>query len=210
MTDSIIDQAWLFLCRNCRADMQFAEHIRDLKYIIAPDGSLVAPVMESMILAIDAVLHVPETCIDAMEVQVSLDPFDEHGEDAGLADRWRFFHGDPPDTRWARLVIDAARYAGMVIDGEVLSRPNPLHAAEAGLCRLVNAEHVDRLRALGMRHGDLEIAEPIMVGIDPGGISLRAAFGILYVESPEPMTTEERARTVLLAMLEEHEGPADG
>src|SRR5688572_2319457 len=171
--NSIIDRAWGFLRGNTRADLRFDEHIRPVKYVIAADGRLAAPVMVAMLQAMDGVLFVPEFVEDAMELQVTFFQFEERGPDAAVADRWRIYHGEPDDVRWAYLKIDAARFSGMVIDGDVLQRPNPLAADEARLCKELNRQP-DVLRTLCERYGTMRVEQPVMVGIDPNGIDLRA------------------------------------
>jgi hypothetical protein len=190
MQDPTVAAAHAFLRAHTTAELRFDEHLRPLHYVIAPDGRPVAPVMVAMIESMDTVLYVPECTEDAMECSVTLLPFDEAGPEGHLCDRWRIHHGEPPDVRWAVLSIDAARYHGMIIDGEALMTPNPLAADEAALCRWVNRERTGELRAAARRVTGVDVPEPKLVAVDPGGLDVRARFGILRVPLPASGATE--------------------
>jgi hypothetical protein len=201
-TDTTVDEAYAFLRAHTTADLRFDEHIRPIKYVLAPDGRMVAPAMVAMLQTFDTVLFVPEMVEDAMEIQVTLQEFDEHGPEGRLADRWRIHHGDPPDVHWAFLDPDAARYAGHVIDGEALRRENPLAPDEPALCRVMNAERTDDLRRLCLHHAHLEVAEPVMVAIDPLGLDVRGRFDVIRIPAPAPMPDADTARARLAEMIE--------
>src|SRR4051794_25044944 len=115
MSDASIENAYAFLRRHTRGELRFDEHLRPLKFVIVPDGRLVAPAMVAMLQSVDTVLFVPACAENAMEIQVTLEPFEERGPDAASADRWRIYHGEPDDVRWAYLSIDAARFEDLVI-----------------------------------------------------------------------------------------------
>src|SRR5690606_7891674 len=101
-----------------------------------------------MLRSFDVVLFIPSYEEGAMEVQVTLEEFEERGSQGAAADRWRIYHGEPQDVRWAFTQIDAARFGGMVIDGLALMRVNPLAKDESRICKHMNQEHVDDLRRL--------------------------------------------------------------
>jgi hypothetical protein len=202
MSDAIVDAAHAFLRAHSTGELRFDEHLRPIKYVIAPTGRLVAPVMVAMLQSVDTVLFVPQCAEGSMEVQVTLDQFDEHSRDGALADRWRIHHGDPPDVNWAFFDIDAARHEGVVIDGEALLRANPLAAGEPGLCREMNSDHADDLRRLCRHYAHINVEEPVMVAVDPLGIDVRGMFDVIRVPAVEPMPTAADARRVLHAMAE--------
>jgi hypothetical protein len=203
MTDanSVIDKAWAFLRGHTRGDLRFEEHLRPIKYVIAPDGRPAAPVMVAMLQAMDGVLFVPEFVDEAMELQVTILQFEERGADGAVADRWRIYHGEPDDVRWAYLQIDAARFNAMVIDGDALQKPNPLAKDEARICRELN-QKTDMLKTLCERHGTMRVEQPVMVGIDPLGIDLRARFDVVRVTSVKPMRNADEAVNILTQMAE--------
>src|SRR5262245_20453476 len=193
MPDEIVDHAYSFLRGHSTGDLRFDEHLRPLKYVIGPDGRLIAPVMVAMLQAVDVVLFVPELQDDAMEVQVTMQQFQERGDDGAAADRWRIYHGEPQDVHWAFLTIDAARFGTNVIDGSALTRSNPLAQDEARLCRVMNQEHIDDLRGLCAHYGSMEVEQPVMVGIDPLGIDVRALFDVVRVPATQPMPNADAA-----------------
>jgi len=175
-----------------------------MKYVIAPDGRLVAPVMVAMLQTADTVLFVPEYRNDGamMELQVTMLPFEERGSDAADADRWRIHHGEPPDTRWAHLLIDAARHGEVVIDGEALMQRNPLADEEAALCKWVNAEHEPELRRMCATLGGMPVESPRLASVDPLGLNVRARFDVVRIASPERMDNAGKARLVMQNMME--------
>jgi hypothetical protein len=198
-SNSVVDQAWAYLRSHTRGDLRFEEHLRPIKYVIAPDGRPTAPVMVAMLQALDGVLFVPQYVDDAMELQVTITQFEERGADGAVADRWRIYHGEPDDVRWAYFKIDAARFNSMVIDGDALQRPNPLAGDESQLCRHMNQD-VDMLRRLCKQYGTMQVEQPVMVGIDPLGIDLRARFDVVRVPANKPMRNAQEAIAVLTAM----------
>lgn len=202
MPEPVIQLAHAFLRAHSRGDLRFDENTRPLKYIVAPDGTVIAPVMEAMLRSVDLVLFVPADEDDAMEVMVTPERFEESGSDGSLADRWRIYHGEPEDVRWARLHIDAARFEGHIIDGEALTIPSPLASAEPALCKWLNQEHAATLPALCKQFGDAEAEKPVIVGVDDHGLDARRAFDVVRIVAPEPMSTEEDARRVVEAMIE--------
>ncbi len=202
MSDAIVEEAYAFLRAHSTADLQFGEHFRPIKYVISPQGRLIAPVMVAMLQCDDIVLFIPETVDEAMVLQVTLEEFDEHGADGALSDRWRIHHGDPPDVNWTFMEIDATRHSGMVIDGDALIRPNALAAEEAALCRQMNREHADDLRVLCGHYTNFNIEKPVMVAADPLGIDVRGRFEVHRIVAAEPMKGADEARRVLFAMSE--------
>ncbi len=177
---AVADDAWAFLRSNSTGSLQFGQHLRDVRYVIAADGRLILSVMVAMLEPAGLSLFVPGYEDGAMELSVTLGAFEEQGDGGAMADRWRVYHGEPPDVRWAAAEIDAARYHDSFVDGEALVRPNPLVDNEASVCREVNGSRTDDLRdacaALGV-----DVPNPILVGIDPLGWDIRAAFGIIRI-----------------------------
>ena len=196
--DPNVEAALDHLHGHTQADLRFDEHFESIKYVIASDGRLVAPVMVAMLSAAETVLFIPEDREGCMEVMVTLEEFDEAGEQGSLADRWRIYHGEPPDVRWALMTIDAARFKGLFIDGEAFSESNPLAAGEAVLCREINSAHGDTLRRLCSERGGMDVEKPVLVGIDSRGIDVRSTFDIVRVRFDQPVRTLADAREALL------------
>ena len=182
-------------------DLRFDEHIRPVKYVFAPDGRLVVPMMVAMLQATETVVHVPRADETAMELLVSPLEFDEDGPDGGLADRWRIYHGDPPDVHWACMSIDLARFHGMVIDGEALQQPNPFASVEPGICGELNREHVDQVRATLLKTLDVDTEEPRVVGLDPRGIDVRARFDVVRLGFDRILDDGDDIRAAALELI---------
>jgi hypothetical protein len=205
----ILNKALAFLRGHSTSDLRFEEHMRPLKYVVAPDGRFVAPVMVAMLGAVDTVLHVPEYADGAMELMVTLEQLDERGPDGAVTDRWRIYHGEPQDVRWAFMNIDAAKFNGMVVDGQAMMAANPLAAEEARICKRMNANHVEDLRRMCAHFANFTLEKPVMVGIDSLGLDVRAAFDVVRVPATEPMENALDADRVLKGMMKQaREGQA--
>ena len=126
----IITGARAFLRANLSGTIGFDEEFIPIKIVVAPDGALVAPVMVAMLRALDVVVFLPEEDDAAMQLQVTLEEIEDKGEHAALCDRWRIYHGEPEDVRWARISIDAAKFDGRMFDGLALMHANALAEAE--------------------------------------------------------------------------------
>jgi hypothetical protein len=184
------DRAWAFLRNNSTASLSFGENNIDLSYIIIPDGRLVIPAMIAMLQPCDMVMYVPEYADGCMEMHVSLEQFKEDGENGGFADRWQVYHGEPPDTQWAFVDIDAARFHEMFIDGEILRRENALSTIERTLCKTLN-ENPDVIREICTAKTNVEVTNPFVVGVDPLGVDIRAPFGIVRVPADNPFASSD-------------------
>jgi hypothetical protein len=210
MTDPHVDAALAFLRGHTKADLQFDEHMRPLKYVVAPDGRLISPVMVAMINAVDTVLFIPSNEDGAMEVMVTLEQFDERtGEGGGAADRWRIYHGEPEDVRWAFMSIDSARFEGVVVDGMALQQSNSLATDQSRLCKMMN-ESPEALRQMCLHFSKFTLEKPVMVGIDPQGFDVRARFEVVRVQATAPMNSPEKARLILKEMSKEAEAGVAG
>ena len=194
---AFLEQAFGHLHTWTTADLRFDEHIRPIRFVFSPDGRLVTPMMVAMLQAAETVVHVPVADDTAMELLVTLEEFDEDGPDGSLADRWRIYHGDPPDVHWAFMSIDLVRFHGMVIDGEAIQRPNPFTEIEPALCGRINREHDKAILSTVERLLDIEAEAPRLVGIDPCGIDIRAKFDVVRLPFDSMVQeTQEAEKTV--------------
>ncbi len=192
------DSAWSFLRSNTTGTIKFGEHTRDVSYIISSKGRLVIPAMVAMLQPSDTIMFVPEYMNDCMEIQITLNQFSEDGEGGELADRWQVYHGEPPDVQWATVDIDAARFHEQFIDGEGLCRSNPLAEIEHSLSKELNDKFTDDVRAICLEKTNVEVTNPVVVGIDPLGIDIRAPFGIVRVPSDEPIVSNNDVLSFVL------------
>lgn len=196
MRDEAVDRTLEFLHANLKGFIRFDGDRVAIKVIVAPDGSIVAPVMESMLLAVDVSLELPDDGEDGLQVMVTLERLDPEGPLAGLCDRWRAYHGEPEDVRWARMVPDAAKHLQWFVDGEALLEANPLAKDEAGLLKALNTQPRSFLKAL-CTTGKAPSEHPVAVGVDPGGIDVRRAHDVVRLPFPLRFDTAAKVRSFM-------------
>ena len=183
MRDEAIDKTLDFLHGHLSGFIRFDGDRVAIKVIVANDGHLVAPVMESMLRSVETVLELPDDGDESLQVMVTLERMDPEGEHAGLCDRWRAYHGDPEDVRWARMQIDASRFREWFVDGEALMVANPLAAEEMSLLKALNAQPRNFLKAF-CTTSRLPCENPIAVGLDDAGIDVRRAHDVVRLPFP--------------------------
>lgn len=204
MPEPIIQQAVAAVRSHFAGELRFDEHLRPLRYVTAPDGLLIAPVMVAMARSVDTVLFVPECADDALEAQVTIEQFEETAQGNGaLTDRWRIYHGEPEDVNWARLCIDAVRFRGHVIDGDAVMQPNPLADDMPRLCRQINTDLRDAVRLLCEHIAETDVASPVVVGIDSMGIDVRRKFDVVRIAFDAPQGTADAAMAELRRMIDD-------
>lgn len=203
MPDAVVEQTYAKLRGHYGGDLRFDEHLRPVKYVIAPDGALITNVMAAMLTGFNMVLFVPENVDDALQLQVTIEPFEEDEAGYGaLADRWRIYHGEPEDVFWGKLYIDAAKSDGHVVDGDALMRANPLEKDMGRLCKLLNSEHRGDVKLLCERVEKLEVSEPVVVGVDAWGLDVRRRFDVVRVPFDAPQASAEAAMAEVKRMVE--------
>ena len=203
--DASILEARAFLRAHLGGLIGFDGEFVRLRVAIAPDGALVAPVMVAMLRSFDVVLFLPDEGEDSMQLQVTLEEIHDRGEHAASCDRWRIYHGEPEDVRWARISIDAAKFRGRLLDGIALMEPNPIADAEPAICREVNGSMRDLLRAAVASVAGLEVEEPTLVGVDPLGLDVRGRFDVIRLPADPPISGRDDA----IDALEELAASAD-
>ena len=195
--EEIITGARAFLRGNLAGTIGFDGEFVPIKVVVAPDGALVAPVMVAMLRAFDVVIFLPEEGDEAMQLQVTLEEIQDAGDFASLCDRWRIYHGEPEDVRWARISIDAAKFDGRMFDGLALMQPNALAEAEPRVCRKVNAEMRELLRKACLAVAEVEIEDPRLVGVDPLGFDVRGRYEIVRLDANPEIADESDAYAAL-------------
>lgn len=180
------------------ATVQFGTATENLKYVLDADAQPIAPATRSMLGGADVILLIPEQTqieIEAMVTPLEIDP------DSAEADRWRIYHGEPPSSLFARFFLEALSYGTHVVDGEAFSNLNPLAACEAALCREMNQTRRRDLQALTRHFAHVEVAEPLLVGVDAFGFDIRANLGIIRIPAPQTMANEKLLRQTLAEMI---------
>ncbi len=172
-------------------------------------GELVLPV-DARDLALaendaDALFCLPDEDPHSLQLTLSLRDVTDDAAAAEWIDRWTAYHATPclPRARFARGRIVSARLGPHAVDGEALDLRNPLHAcrAEARICRVLNADRAALRRAcLAQRRADP--TAPLAVGVDRWGVDVKSDFGILRLDFPEPVETEEACERALRTIIE--------
>jgi hypothetical protein len=196
MEPSLVDEAYGFLRAHLSGRIRFDGERVELRVAPAPDGTLVAPVMVAMLRSVDTVLELPDDSEDGIQLQVTLAQIEESGADGALCDRWCIYHGEPPDVRWAKILIDAARYKGYFVDGQAIVRANPFAAQEPALCKELNAGCRDAVvrAAETVPSGGHRLVDPRVVGVDPWGIDARAQLGVARIPANPPFSAPADVR----------------
>jgi hypothetical protein len=211
--ESMLDDSVIDACRYLRAHLtgliSFDGEFVPIKLVIAPDGVLVAPVMVAMLRSFDIALFLPDEGEDSMHMQVTLEEISEKGEQAALCDRWRIYHGEPEDVRWARISIDAAKFDGRMFDGLALMEPNALADAEPRICRKVNAEMRGLLKQACLRVAEVEIEDPRLVGVDPLGFDIRGRFDVVRLDADPEIVDDADAFAALEELAADTEADGD-
>lgn len=177
-----------------------AERIRFV--ICGRRGHIVFPTHPACIHASEIVLFIPEEDpAGEPELQLLLAPGEVDALCDENCDRWKAYHGDPLHTHWACCEIESARFDGEVIDEAPLMQPNPLVDAERKLCKDLNADR-PRLAEICLARTGVAPREPVAVGLDPGGIDVRARFGIIRVPFEHEASTPEDATQMIHALLQ--------
>lgn len=162
-------------------------------------GRVVFPCPPIVLEADELVLHVPEERDDALQALLSAEPIDPS---ADAADRWSACFGTPRFPRWASCRVESARLGDAVIDGDALHLVNPLLAFEPALCRRVNADPA-ALTRLCRRLAGVDVPGATCVGVDPGGIDVRARFGIVRLPFPREAGTPAEAESAIRTLFTE-------
>ncbi len=176
--------------------LHFGETQINLKFVAdGRTGRLIACVPAAVMLASDHTLFVPEESDEALQLMVT----PEEAPESEATDRWQAYHVQPEHVRWAELWVESGKHGAWVFDGEALMLPNPLVESEPALCRAVNADKA-LLAKVCQRHAGVVAPSPTCVGVDPGGLYVRAPFGVVRVWFERPADGGEAARAAYEAL----------
>lgn len=100
---------------------------------------------------------------------------------------------------------------GWVASGDYrAAEPDPLAPYAAGIIEHMNADHADALRQITRHFASLDAEEATMVSCDRLGfvVRVRTAEGMkgARIQFPEPVTSREQARKVMVAMTKQARG----
>lgn len=167
-------------------------------------GRVVMPVEQAVLAARDHVLFLPGETGCVLQVLLLMDELpNPSGHEA--PDRWKAYHaaavGSPPSSGvWTAATIEAGKTETLVFPGEELLASNPLWAEEARLVRELNADRARIARACRLVLG-VDVPDPVVVGVDPLGLDVRARFGVLRLEFAGWAHDEAEARSAIGAVL---------
>lgn len=179
--------------------MFFDERCVRRRYVLDPDtGFPVVAVSAEVFDAEDFVLHVPEDEDDALQLMV--EPQEVDSRNSPAADRYAIYHGKPGEVHLLRLEILSAKFRGHVFEGSELACVNPFGSGEAGLCKVANQRASD-LTHLCARSCGTSPAAPVLVGVDPHGLDVRARFGVIRVDFPRKVASIDEARSAIEDLL---------
>jgi hypothetical protein len=183
-------------------DLSIDDQHTHIRFVAEPDtGRLVASVPAATFFAHQLLLHIPEETDDALALLLSA----EEIEESHATDRWLAFHLSqtgssesadtassepgremPEHTSWAAFWIDSAKHGQWVFDGDAFMAPNPAASRETAICKQLNARP-DDLATLCIKQTGADLAkDPVCVGVDPGGLYVRLAHGVVRVSFPPP------------------------
>lgn len=77
---------------------------------------------------------------------------------------------------------------------------NPLALSEGKICRTLNTNHGDLMRAACLTHAQIGIEKPVAVGVDRFGIDVRGAFEIVRLDGHTEIRNESDAISTLQAL----------
>lgn len=187
-----LNQAQNFIRSHSKGELNFDDNIQPLGYIISPDGRLIAPVMAAMLHSIQTVLSIPDEGDPDLAMLLTLEELPAAEQRGSLPDRWRIYHGDPPDVNWAYLNIEMARLSEFVLDGEAFDLSNPLSDQEASAVKAIN-QNPAMIQRVCLALLKVDIDAPVMVGLDPAGFDVRGTFSVFRIPADHPMDSAEEA-----------------
>lgn len=184
-----------------KALLAVGDRFDPVRFVLDPaSGSPVIPVDADALEEVALTLHVPDDS-DDQAIHLLGEPHELDRDRHPACDRYRVYFGEPKPRRWIALHLDSIKWSGGLIEANEVPLINPFHASEPRLCRELNADPA-RLSALcrAVAAGSAP-ADPRAVGIDPGGIDIRASFGIIRVEFAAPLAVPDDLAAACAAIL---------
>lgn len=186
------------------ATMLCGDRATPLRYVIdGADGAIICPVESELLGAEDYTLLIPDDAHGALQIHAAPTLIDQRS--SASCDRHMAYHGVQDPSAWVSFKIFSARadhpvLGPIVADGADLMRPNALRSVEPRLCKALNADPA-RVAAFCLKRAGVAIERPLVVGIDPGGMDVRAKFGIVRVEFDPPISESDSAAARLEELL---------
>ncbi len=192
--------------RDYHGLLRVGEVLHTVRFVLDPANA--DPVMVVAAHAVEqgddaggVTLHVPDDGPLAVHVLGHLEPLDPDRD--AVCDRYLIYHGQPAGRenkpRWVRLRTDSVKQERTVVDRDELEMSNPLAAGEAAFCKAMNQDRERTSRICERATGTASEA-PLVVGVDPMGIDVRARLGVLRVEFSSPCGSIEEVHAMLRSM----------
>ncbi|MFA6045242.1 MAG: hypothetical protein WC718_09670 [Phycisphaerales bacterium] len=183
----------------CDGIMLVADRADRVRFVLNPSsGEPVLPIHADVLEHQEITLLVPDETDDALQLLCTPTPLDPARAEA--CDRHLIFFGKPQFPKWALLEVEAVKSTDGVLEGAEFVGPEPLHAAEPALLKLLNADR-SLLGAAYQRHGGTTPDEPLAVGVDEWGAWVRARFGAMRLPFATHAPTDAAAREAIGALL---------
>lgn len=171
----------------------------NINYVLDKSGHPISPVSRNILETPDCVLFIPDESTGSMELLVTPEEIDF---DCAATDRWRIYHGKVEESHMARLYVEAGKLDNDVHDEIGIVVENPLAADEPVLCKMYNKQHRDNLADLCKVYAKIAVTDPVMVGIDPAGINIRASFGIIRVPLLRETSNVQQVKKIITQMMQ--------
>lgn len=186
---------------HARGVLCVIEMIERVRWVVEPKSGVLVAATKLPIEPGDSVtLFVPDEGRESAQVHATATVLDA-GADTPEVDRWKAYHLKPRGT-FVLMKPEGFKLGGLVADPGVLDLRNPLFADEPRLIRFANSRRAGLASACERASGG-PVEMPLCVGIDPYGLDVRTALGILRIEfggavAADAAACEERLRSLLV------------
>jgi len=142
------------------------------------------------------VLHIPDEGVPSLQLLAELEWLDPNLSSHGSAtDRFLIHHAKTEDSRFAMLNILDAKWTDGPVAAEDLIVPNPLASIEPRLCKQLNTDRT-RLASIVRQIARREVFDPIAVGVDPDGVTVRSRTGLVRLEFETSRSATDAETTI--------------
>lgn len=196
------------LRRYSEGVLAFGERRSRVRFVLdRSTGQVVMPLEPVALSAKEHVLFLPDETGCVLQVLLLVDEL-RNPSAHEAPDRWTAYHaaavGAPSAAGvWTMATVEAGKTETVVFPGEELHAANPLRGCEHGLIRHLNGQRRAAVGAACKRRLGVDVLEPMVVGLDPLGIDVRARFGVLRLEFERWAHSEEEAQRELASVLGE-------
>lgn len=186
-----------FLRRHHNGVLVADEAVYPRRFVL--DSACGKPVLTLPVGVEDAesiVLHIPDEGVPSLQLLAELEWLDPNLSSHGSAtDRLLIHHVKPEDSRFVMLNILDAKWTDGPVAADDLIVPNPLASIEPRLCKHLNTDRT-RLISIVRQIARREVFDPIAVGVDPDGVTVRSRTGLVRVEFEASRSATDAEATI--------------